>query len=150
MEKEATFIKLTETLFSNLIPKDIIYAEITSGGGMGNTGGIMVYQIEENELICYETSIYTDEKMYANVEKLIFPHQSQFNTENEQKEEILFDFYYGGMGNNVFINKNMKLEIWDECFIYEKNNNEYVILPSVAGVFDSVVYNMKNPNGENQ
>ena len=52
------------------------------------------------------------------------------------------------MGNQVFVNSKIKLEIADGYFIYRKDNMEYQILTSVKGVFNCVIYNMTNPDGD--
>ena len=52
------------------------------------------------------------------------------------------------MGNNAIVNINITLEIKDEFFIYKKDNIDYQILASVQGVFNRVVYTMKNPKSD--
>ena len=49
------------------------------------------------------------------------------------------------MGNYVFVNKNIELEIEEGYFILRKDKIEYQIRPSVLGVFLQVVYQMKKP-----
>ena len=51
---------------------------------------------------------------------------------------------YGGMGNNVFINKKINLSIQDNYFVYHVDDLEYQIFSSVQGVFNSVVNHMKS------
>ena len=105
----------------------------------------MLYIIKEEELICYITNLLSDEDIYLQVEKILFSHQNTVPTNDIQADEILFDYYYGGLGNHVFINKNVSLEINEEHFVYKKNNKEYHIHCSVPGVFDSVAEVMQNP-----
>ena len=140
--KKPEMIKLTKSLLDSIIPGEIIYAEVAAGGAMGNAGGIMLYLIKEDTLICYETSVFTDEEIYIQAGESLLKHQNQFKN---KEQESLFDFFYGGMGNNVFVNKNVALEIKDGYFIYKKGNVEYQILPSVQGVFNMIVDTMNNP-----
>ena len=147
MNKPVT-IKLTKTILDIIVPKEIIYAEVTGEGAMGNSGGIMLYLIQNEQLICYETNIFTDEEIYLLTEKLIIKHQDKFKFDNIEEGIKLFNYFYGGMGNNVFVNKNVTLKIKDGYFIYNKYGIEYQILSSVKGVFDGVVYVMKHPEKE--
>lgn len=142
--KKPIMIQLTKSLIESIIPKEIIYAEFAGGGAMGNTGGIMLYIIEKDTLICYETNVFKDEEIYVQAKKLLLKHQDRFKNIGVELQDKLFDLFYGGMGNNVFVNKNITLEIKDGYFIYKKENIEYQILPSVGGVFDSIVDVMKN------
>jgi hypothetical protein len=134
---EAYSIKLTKDILATLSPSEIIYAEVAGGGAMGNSGGIMIYVIKKVQLICYETSVFTDEEVYLIADDFL-----------SNNEKTFFNFYYGGMGNNVFINKNVELKIKQEYFAYLQNGFEYKIYSSVKGVFNSVVNRMSNPNNE--
>jgi hypothetical protein len=142
-------IKLTKSLLDSVLIKEIIYAEVAGGGAMGNAGGIILYLIKDEQLICYETHLYTDEKVYLLAEKLLIKHQDKFKYDDINKGVKLFNYFYGGMGNNVFVNKNVTLEINEGYFIYNKDGVKYQILSSVQGVFDGVVYAMKHPEKEN-
>ena len=44
------------------------------------------------------------------------------------------------LGNNVFVNKDVSLKVGDDCFIYTKNDKEYIIYSSVEGIFIRVAY----------
>lgn len=145
---EPTIIQLTKSLIESIKPKEIIYAEMAGGGAMGNAGGIMLYIIKDDALICYKTNVFTDEETYVQAEELLLKHQDRFKNANIELQDSLFDHFYGGMGNNVFVKKNIILEINELYFIYKKDNMEYKILPSVRGVFNSVVYAMKNPKSD--
>lgn len=134
---EAITIKLTKEILETISPNEIIYAEVAGGGAMGNSGGIMIYLVNKTQLICYETSVFTDEEVYLIAEDFL-----------SMNENAYFNYYYGGMGNNVFINKNAELNIKLEYFSYLQNGFEYKIYSSVKGVFNSVVNRMKNPNSE--
>jgi hypothetical protein len=143
-----TTTKLTKEVIDSIIPKEIIYAEVAGGGAMGNSGGIMIYLIKEDTLICYETNVFTDEETYSQAEELLLKHQSQFKFEVLETQDNFFDYFYGGMGNNVFVNKSAALEINDGFFIYRNRSLVYQILPSVIGVFNGVVYAMKKPKSD--
>ena len=136
---------LSKSVLESIEIDKIIYAEVTPPGAMGNAGGIILYvpQIGMNELICYETNIYNDEETYILAEEKLFRHLDRDSTNNE-KENLLFDFYYGGMGNNVFINKNVTLTIQDGFFIHKLDTLELQIFSSVQGVFNSVVNQMNS------
>lgn len=69
---------------------------------------------------------------------------------NHEKEESYFDFYYGGMGNNVLINKKVNLDIKDNFFVYTAENLQNQIFSSVQGVFISIADVYKNRNQPNQ
>jgi hypothetical protein len=49
--------------------------------------------------------------------KLLLKHQDQIKDNDIEVQEVLFDYFYGGMGNTVFVNKNILLEIRDGYFI---------------------------------
>ena len=103
---------------SDIIETDkIVYTKVTPPGAMGNSGGIVVFirQGNGNEMLCYETSIYQDEETYLMTEENLFKHSDR-EDKNSNKENLYFDFYYGGMGNNVFINNKVKLSIQDNYF----------------------------------
>ncbi len=134
---EATTIKLTKEILETISPNEIIYAEVAGGGAMGNSGGIMIYVIKKVKLICYETSVFTDEEVYLIADDFL-----------SKNEKTFFNFYYGGMGNNVFINKNVELIIKHEYFAYLQNGFEYKLYSSVRGVFNSVVGRMNDPNNQ--
>ncbi len=136
--------KLSKSILNSILPKEIIYAEVAGAGAMGNSGGIMLYYIEGEQLICYETNIFSDNKNYLLAEELLLRHQSRFKTADLNVGVELFDYFDGSMGNNVFVNKNVNLEIREEYFIYKKDNVEYQILSSVQGVFYYLVNTMKD------
>lgn len=140
---------LSKSALDSIEMDKVIYAEVTPPGAMGNSGGIIIYipQSETNELICYETNIYDDEETYLLAEEKLFRHLDRDNTNNEKKN-LFFDFYYGGMGNNVLINKEVNLTIQDSFFIYKADNLQFRISSSVYGVFNSVVNQLKKT--ENQ
>src|SRR5690606_8659392 len=118
---------------------------VTPPGAMGNSGGIIIYIRQDNnkEMLCYETNVYDDEETYILAEEKLFKHLDRENT-NSKKDNLYFDFYYGGMGNNVFINKKVTLSIKDNFFVYQTDNIEFQILSSVQGVFNSVVNHMNS------
>lgn len=126
-------IELTEQILETLSPQDIIYAEIAVAGAMGNEGGIIIYVVKENQLIQYETGIFTNEEIYRLTVKYISINENQF-----------FDYYYGGFGNSVFIKKGAELKIKEEYFEYIDHGKKYKIYSSVKGVFNRVVCTMND------
>jgi hypothetical protein len=132
---EPIMVKLSVEILDTLTIEDIIYAEYAEPGAMGNAGGVMIYSITEDSFNCYETNIFTDKAMYNQVIDLLKRNQitSRYNTETN--ENGIFNFYGGGMGNNVLINKNVSLIIANGYFVFIKNGKEYTIYSSVQGVF---------------
>jgi hypothetical protein len=113
----------------------VIYCEITPQGAMGNQGGILIYLLEdENTLITYETNIKIDQHAFNALSDLI-------------NQNITFlIYYYGGMGNHVYIEKNTQLEIDEKynCFWYHSQSTKLRVDSSVQGVFLAVVAEMTN------
>lgn len=137
--------KLSKSILDNIEIDKIIYAEVTPPGAMGNSGGIIIFIRQDNntEMLCFETSIYDDEETYLLAEEVLFKHLDREKNVSG-KEKLYFDFYYGGMGNNVFINKKIYLSIQDNYFVYHVDDLEYQIFSSVQGVFNSVVNHMSS------
>jgi hypothetical protein len=145
--------KLSKSMLDSIEVDKIIYAEVTPPGAMGNSGGIIIYTTQNdsqtNELICYRTNIFEDEETYLLAEKILLKYVDMTFKTNE-KEESYFDFYYGGMGNNVLINKKVNLDIQDNFFVYTAENLQFQILSSVQGVFMSIADVYKNRNKPSQ
>ena len=80
-------------------------------------------------------------------EEVLYKHSDRDNTQNG-KENLFFDHYYGGMGNNVLINKEVILAIQDNYFVYKLENIEFQILSSVQGVFNNVVRQLQRTKKE--
>jgi hypothetical protein len=134
---EAIQIKLTKEILETISPREIIYAEVAGGGAMGNSGGIIIYIVREDQLKCYETSVFSDEEVYMLTDDFL-----------SNNAKLFFNFYYGGFGNNVYANKGFDLLINEEHFDFLQNGVKYKIYSSVKGVFKRVVSRMKNPNNE--
>ncbi|PXV66811.1 hypothetical protein CLV62_10471 [Dysgonomonas alginatilytica] len=128
-------IELSREILDKLSVFNIIYAEFAEAGAMGCCGEVLFYTIENSLLMCYKTDLFKDENTYAQAKRLLFKY-----SENKS-----LNYYYGGVGNHVFINKDVSLIIRDEHFVYRTGNKEYDIYSSVRGVFISVVYAMQNP-----
>ena len=60
---------LTDDKFDSLVISHIIYAEISDGGAMGNSGEILIYTLHKNELIPYSTNYSKNENLFKKVEK---------------------------------------------------------------------------------
>lgn len=130
--------KLSIKLLENLDFKDVIYGERSQTGAMGNAGGIILYVLKDEKIIKYETNAFKDEKTALESLKQI--------TLNEG----LFELFYGGMGNGVFINKMTPLDIdYDnKCFWYQSHKNRYRIDSSVYGVFKNVAASLEGESPE--
>jgi len=140
-------IELSETILKTISVNDIIYAEFATEGTMGYAGQAILYIIKNEKLICFKTNIFTEENTYTQrVDEILCKHSglSENIDEKADNSKNQFDYYSGGMGNHVFVNKDVFLKVVDRHFVYEKNNKEYHIYSSVFGVFDSVVNAMRN------
>lgn len=117
--------ELNLDLLKDIEFKNVIYGERSQSGAMGNAGGIILYVIKDNKLTRYETNVSKDSKTAIEALKQI--------TLNED----LFDLFYGGMGNGVFVKKKTKLEIDEKnnCFWYINKKSRFKIEPSNKGVF---------------
>jgi hypothetical protein len=135
--EESTVIELSKAILDTISVYDIIYAELSEGGAMGCVGQIMFYIIRNEQLIRYKTNLYEDENLYVQAGEMLLAHQNAIGDKNAQTDEILFNYYYGGMGNHVLVNKNISLEITESHFIYNKCNRRYHIYASVFGVFNN-------------
>ena len=140
-------IKLSKSILRKLPVHDIIYAEIAEGGAMGCDGQVMFYIIREKQLVCYRTNLFEDEKTYMQTQKLLFKHSGLkhfplFGNVDIQanNSKNLFNYYYRGVGNHVFINKEVSLEAAENHFVHKIDNEEYHIFSSVVGVFYAVTY----------
>ncbi len=133
---------LSKSILESIETEKIVYAEVTSTGAMGNSGGIIMYilHVESDQMISYETSIFNDEETYLMAEEILNKHSNMIENENA---ESLFEYYYGGMGNNVFVNRKANLSIGEEFFFYKLHKSEFLIFSSVTAVFKSVVYQMQ-------
>lgn len=142
--KQHTTVQITKSNLESISIPNILYAEIAESGAMGNVGGIMIYSIEMEHLICYETSLFNDESMYMEVRKRLLAHQNGFLQEELSQEKILFDYHYGGMGNHVFIQKGIELDLKEGFFVYHIGEHQHSIIPSVEGVFNAVLHSIAN------
>lgn len=145
--------KLSKSMLDRIEADKIIYAEVTPPGAMGYSGGIIIHTTQNgsqtNELICCRTSIFEDEETYLLAEKILLKYVDMTYKTNE-KEESYFDFYYGGMGKNVLINKKVNIDIQDNFIVYTKENLIFQILSSIQGVFISIADVYKNRNQPSQ
>jgi hypothetical protein len=133
---------LSKSILESVEIEKTVYAEVNAPGGMGNSGGVIMYipHAESGEMICYETSIFNDEETYLLAEEILNKHSKMIENENA---ESLFEYYYGGMGNNVFVNRKANLSIGEEFFVYKLEKSEFQIFSSVKGVFKNVIYQMQ-------
>jgi hypothetical protein len=125
--------KLTKEIMNDLSASNIVYAEYAESGAMGNVGGIILYSFKNNELIRFETNLFKDEDLYVEARDFLLQHKKDY-----------FNYFYGGMGNHVFINKKVRLRINDGYFTFKAGSKIYKIYPTVRGVFNEVVHVMRN------
>jgi hypothetical protein len=140
---EPVMVALTKEILDTLPIEKIIYAEFAPLGAMGNEGGVMLYIIKDDKLICYEANIYKDKNLYNDAVSVLEKNSISSRFNMIKSKNGTFKFYGGGMGNNVFINKDASLKIGNGYFIYVQNNEEYIIFSSVEGVFIRVAHAIK-------
>lgn len=133
---QPVYKSLTRSILECMEMDQVIYAEVTPPGSMGNAGGIVIYIREggSRAFICYETSIHADEQTYLSAEAKLHGHVYSEHMGSGDATRCL-DLYYGGMGNNVFVNRNMTLSAQDDFFVCHADGQEYQVIPSVYGVF---------------
>ena len=138
--------KLSIKLLEKLEIEDIIYAEYAYPGAMGNAGGVMIYLLMEENIICYETNVFVDKYTYNKIVDILKNNQINSRYNNKINKNGIFNFYGGGFGNNVLINKNISLKIINDYFVLTKNDKEYKIFSSVNGVFARVAFAILSKN----
>jgi len=136
-------IKLTKSLLDSISPRDIVYAEVSEPGAMGNAGGIIIYVLQNEKLLCYETSIFSNEAVYNEANALLVRHRETAKNESLGGQEEYLKSYYSGMGNRVSVNKDIELKINEDHFTFLKNGLAYEIQSSVKGVFLNVASRLK-------
>lgn len=150
--------ELTQPIFDAISVNDIIYAEVAAAGACGCFGQAMLYVMQDEQLLCYATSIFDNAVLFTEVKELLSTNSKDFvflgwvtlnmllsyrpgDSEDFQTNKF-FICYDGGLGNSVFIHKDTILSITDDHFILDKNNKQYHIYASVPGVFYSVVHDI--------
>ena len=113
---------------------------MVEGGAMGNVGGVIIYIMENKKLLGYKTSLFNENNVYSKVQEIILKYQDKFKTNTIKVEKVLFEYHYGGMGNNVLINKKITLEKEESFFRFNFKNDSYKIFCSVQGVFMYLAY----------
>lgn len=122
--------KLTKKVVEAIRPEDIIYAEYSAGGAMGDCGSSRIYAFKDGDLHYYYASLYSKEKSqeeaYGAAGNLLFGLANK----------NILDKTYGGFGNTAFKKKDVVFERNDDkcSFIYDK----YQIEASVLGVYKKV------------
>ncbi len=142
--QEVKTIELTKSALENLSIEHVIYAETSVAGAMGNAGGIMIYVIDNNQVVLYESNMFEDSEIFQKASEWLLKYQNGLKVDGTKIEREVLSYHYGGMGNHVFVNKRMILQKADGKFIYSMNNANFEIAPSVRGVYNAVVYSMEN------
>jgi len=96
---------------------DIIYAEVGCDGSMGYGRRIVLFIVEPEKLIRYKIQ---GRNLYGQISKRLIAMSGY-------EEKAQFYYGYGGFGNHVLLNKEVKLEVMDGYFIYKKDGKEYRI-----------------------
>lgn len=137
-------LEFKDCLLDSISANDIIYAEIAEGGAMGFPGQIIFYMINEERLFYYRTNLSKKDSM--RIERLLLSHQDKLKVENIKKGKTIFNYYYGGCGFHVFINKNLSLKKGKGYFVYKHECCKYRLYPSSVGVYDYLVNENKSFN----
>jgi hypothetical protein len=154
---EPVILKLTKEIIDSLSIEEIIYAEISLLGTWNKEGGIMLYILKDNNLICYKENINSNKNIYNDAVDILEKNSISSRKNNVKNENGIFKFYGGRKGNSGFINKDISLEVRDRnlpggWFIYSKNNIKYGILSSAYDVYDriehSILLRMRREMGE--
>lgn len=122
--------KLTKKIVDTIKPDEIIYAEYSSGGAMGNCGSSRIYALKDDGLHYYYASVSSKEKSqeeaYSMARDLLFG----------LADKNILDKTYGGFGNIAFKKKDITFDRNDDkcSFVYDK----YLIEASVLGVYNNV------------
>ena len=145
---EPNYLELTDDILKTLSMKEVIYAEYAELGAKGNAGGIMVYIILNDKLICYEANGFKTLLTYNNTIDILTNSSNKFRNNENINKKWIFKYYDGGYGNNVFINKEKSIKPFGDYFLFLHGKYYYRICSSVQGVFNSVVYAIeKGGNG---
>ena len=166
---DPTSIELTAEILNELIVEKIIFAEFALPGAMGRKGQAKIYYISDGNYYRYEAdcfkmnpdlyfrtidflvkNIRNNKNIYLKMLDFLGKDKNKISTcfKDETQENGIFEFYYGGMGNYFFINKNITLKQADEYCIYTEDKKEYNVYISCYGVFFHVgnAINIKNKN----
>ncbi|WP_067145462.1 hypothetical protein [Pseudotamlana agarivorans] len=138
--KTETLKNITLQTFNNIPLEQIIYTEIADSGAMGNAGGILLYTLESEKLCCYQTNMFEDEKLYLKIREVLTRHQTAIKIEGIEIVKDMFNYYYAGFGNHVFINKSFSVRKKED---YLMVNGMYKVTSSVKGVFESISTEME-------
>lgn len=127
-------MKLTYEVLEMTKIIDIVYAEISTLGAMGNAGGIIIYTFrkDQSKLLRYEMNFDENPELYDIASESLFDEFS--------KAEFMHN--YDGMGNFAYINKSYNLEPNENHFTFTKDSVEFHVSPSVLGVFNSIKYQL--------
>jgi len=143
---EPHYIELTDEILKELSVDEIIYAEYAEPGAMGNAGGIVIYTTKDDKLFCYEANVFKDQVTYKNAVDKLVSNTINYSNTNNPNQNGLFNFFGGGFGNNVFINKEKKLNPFNDYFLFSHNGKNYRIYSTAHGVFDRVAYKLQMKN----
>jgi hypothetical protein len=138
--------ELTEEKLCQMDVNDILYAELGGVGAMGNNGRIILCVLQEKTWLRFEISVFEKEALFEKVYTLVSDGVPVYSSPGKQGENCAFIYYYGGMGNDVYVNKRIKLEIHEGYFSFKKDNNTYLIQPSFEGIFDGIAHELRNPS----
>ncbi|GAA4801795.1 hypothetical protein [Litoribaculum gwangyangense] len=139
--------ELTEEILNKFIMDNIIYVEYAEGGAMGNTGGLIIYIIENDDSVHYETNVYNNAELYKKA-RLKIERQSNGLFNRNHKYPIIFDYHYGGFGNHTFLNINFNIGRTEDSLLFKKGNDSFEVRSSNKGVFEHIVGSIKQKANE--
>ena len=143
---QATPIDLTDESFAKIKTEEICYAELGGVGAMGNNGRIILFFFKNEEWFRTAISIFENEALFEKAYNLVSDGVPVYSSPGKQGENCAFIYYYGGMGNDVYINKRIDLEIHEGYFSFKHNNIAFRIQPSFEGIFDGIAHELRNPS----
>ncbi|HZH88151.1 MAG TPA: hypothetical protein VFD78_03140 [Chitinophagaceae bacterium] len=135
---------LTLERFKEILPDDIIYGEVTSPKGMGNTGGIMLYVLHEDAFVLYISNIEDDEKLFYAVEEFFEDNICNNRKTMDHLDHQIFQFIGGGLGTSSYKHKEVDLEVEEDFFVFKEEGKTYQIYCSVEEVFHNTARMLQN------
>jgi hypothetical protein len=128
VNNEPEFTRLSKDILNTIKIEEIIYAEYLEPGAMDNIKGLLLFIIIDGKLHCYETDFLSDNNTYEKAVSEIVSNSILSRYSNVKNDKGIFNFYRGKFDNtNIFINKNIDLNIGNGYFYYINNGKVYYL-----------------------
>ena len=128
---ECAKFNLSKAILDKLSPDKFICTEIAEAGACGLPGDLCIYTLKNRDLVRYQTNLFDNKHLYLEAERLIITHQNHFEHDFFKSNEILFNYYYVGLGNHVFANKRIKHNKDEDFLTIELEGDIYTIHLSI-------------------